>query len=105
MFSSTLRAEVFANSAAICWRSRCQVEPCGASVPSLMRTACAEAAEETRSNASANRFIGSSVGEDVVLVGQQVPGAALREHVGEAVVARLPLVVRAGGRLPPHRPG
>src|SRR5947209_2970040 len=84
----------------ICW---CQVEPCGAMVPSLTRTVdCAEAEEAASRSASASLFMRAvpSVGEDVVLVRQQIACALPGQHVRQPVLAGIGLVdVERGGLL------
>src|SRR3954462_13481136 len=78
---------------AISWSCRCQVDPCGASVPSLMRTGAARAApaprDAQRTARAAKRLcmrFPRSIGKDVAFVREQELRAAAGEHVGETIL-------------------
>src|SRR6266545_3586363 len=97
MRSFTWPFETCSQRCASSFMTSCQVEPCGASVPSLM-TVCADAAAGTSAATSAARasfFKWSSFGrtfgseEEVVGVGEEGLGAPLGDEVGEAVARHL----------------
>src|SRR5512138_397220 len=92
MRSLTLPPEACAHRSAISFSRLCQVEPFGASVPSLIVISWAEArgAARARISASASFFTSFSFesrsGEQVLDVVEEEPGPSLREDVREAVI-------------------
>src|SRR5205814_2544313 len=81
---------------AISMRSWCQVDPCGASVPSLMRTGAACAVAVTNKARTRARMcmelLFNSVRQDVAFVREQEARASLRDLVLEPLAARVGLV-------------
>src|SRR5512135_3699348 len=93
MRSLTVPLEAALHLSASSFRSSCQVEPLGASVPSFTWTCCwARAGAAAISAATRTIFftlgVSSSSGEQVVHVVEQGAGPPLGEDVGESVGGR-----------------
>src|SRR5512137_2474292 len=92
MRSFTWPFEAWLHFSAISFSSSCQVEPFGASVPSLIWTwACPRAGVRTRSRAARSVFFTgglSGSGEQVVDVAEQGACAPLGDEVGEPELRR-----------------